>query len=149
MATDASPSPAPVIRQATVEEIRPLRHAVLRPGLPLATAAFPGDELTTTVHLAADIGSRIVGCASWMRGEFSGEPAYQLRGMAVDEAWRGSGLGQRLLAASDDLLPIGLLRWCNARMTAVGFYQRHGWTIVSPVFDIPTAGPHCRMTSRR
>ena len=32
------------------------------------------------------------------------------------------------------------------RAPAVPFYQRAGWTVVSDVFDIPTAGPHHRMT---
>ena len=38
--------------------------------------------------------------------------------------------------------------WCNARTPAVGFYQRMGWAVVSDVFEIPTAGPHVRMTKR-
>lgn len=145
-----------VVRRVVVIDIRALRHAVLRPGLPVDSTRFDGDDLDTTIHVAAVvgatvIGTTVIGCASWMLSEFAGEPAYQLRGMAVDPAWQGSGIGGRLLRQSEDLLrdsPI-TLRWCNARISAVGFYERQRWTVVSPVFDIPTAGPHCRMTKRR
>ena len=29
---------------------------------------------------------------------------------------------------------------------AVGFYERNGWRLASPEFEIPTAGPHHKMT---
>ena len=140
-----------VVRRVAADDIRALRHAVLRPGLPFDATRFEGDELDTTIHLAALVGTAVVGCASWMLSVFADEPALQLRGMAVDPAWQGSGIGGRLLRHSEELFrdsPI-TLRWCNARTSAVGFYERQGWTVVSPVFDIPTAGPHCRMTKRR
>lgn len=143
------------LRQVAVAAILPLRHQVLRAGLPLAKASFAGDDLPTTVHVAAMVaamkGAAVIGCASWMAADFAGEPAYQLRGMAVAEAWRGQGVGQRLLAFSDELLAASplTLRWCNARAVAVPFYERAGWTVVSPEFDIPTAGPHRQMMRRR
>ena len=40
------------------------------------------------------------------------------------------------------------LFWCNARVPALRFYQRHGWRIVSDQFDIPTAGPHRKLVKR-
>lgn len=140
-----------VVARVAAEAIRPLRHAVLRPGLPADSACFPGDEATGTIHLAARSGGQVVGCASFMRSEFAGEPAWQLRGMATAPEWRGRGVGARLLVHADALLadePIRLL-WCNARVIAIGFYERQGWSVVSEEFDIPTAGPHRRMTRRR
>ena len=44
-------------------------------------------------------------------------------------------------------LPVRLF-WCNARVPALAFYQRQGWQIMSEQFDIPTAGPHRKMTKR-
>ena len=35
--------------------------------------------------------------------------------------------------------------WCNARTTAIGFYEQAGWSTATDVFDIPTAGPHVKM----
>jgi GNAT superfamily N-acetyltransferase len=133
-----------------VDLIIPLRHAVLRAHLPFDSARFDGDGDPATLHVAALIAGNVIGCASWMLNAFQGEPAYQLRGMAVAESERGTGIGQRLLNHSESLLahhPVKL-RWCNARQVAVGFYERQGWTVMSPVFDIPSAGPHYQMSRR-
>jgi GNAT superfamily N-acetyltransferase len=134
-----------------VERILALRHRVLRQGLPADSARFPGDLDPGTVHLAALAGEEVVGCASYLPSPYAGEPAWQLRGMATAEAWRGRGVGGLLLAGGERHLagdPIGL-RWCNARVSAIGFYERHGWTVDSEEFAIPSAGPHRRMVYRR
>jgi len=140
----------PGIRQVAVDLILPLRHAVLRADLAPATACFPGDGSSDTIHLAALAGRQVVACASYMVNPLAGESAYQLRGMATHPAWQGRGLGRQLLAHAELLLwdhPIRL-RWCNARSSAIGFYAKLGWTVVSEEFDIPTAGPHRRMIAR-
>jgi predicted GNAT family N-acyltransferase len=140
----------PEIRRVAVERILPLRQEVLRSGMSIGSACFDGDAADGTLHLAALAGDQVVACASFMRNTFAGEPAYQLRGMATHPAWRGLGLGRRLLSHGEALLrddPIRL-RWCNARSSAIGFYLRQGWVTVSEEFDIPTAGPHRRMTRR-
>jgi len=111
---------------------------------------FPGDAIATTLHLAAIADNRVVGCASYVQNEYEGAPAYQLRGMATDPDWRGRGVGQSVLEYAELLLrddPIRV-RWCNARVVALGFYLKQGWQVVSPEFDIPTAGPHHRMMRR-
>jgi ribosomal protein S18 acetylase RimI-like enzyme len=140
----------PAIRRVAVELILPLRHAVLRAALPLATARFAGDSAGSTIHLAALVGSEVVACATLMEVPLDQESAYQLRGMATHPAWQRRGLGRQLLDHAELLLrddPIRL-RWCNARISAIGFYEAMGWTVVSDEFDIPTAGPHRRMIVR-
>ena len=141
---------APIhIRPATAAEVINLRHVVLRAGLPRSTAVFAGDEDPAARHFVAvaEEGA-IVGCVTLHPSAFEGEPAWQLRGMAVAPALQGMGIGKLLLAAVErsvaaDLLPRPL--WCNARVPASGFYQNHGWIIVSDIFDVPSAGPHVRM----
>jgi GNAT superfamily N-acetyltransferase len=143
-------APPPVIARVPLALILPLRLAVLRPGMAAEAACFEGDAAATTLHLAASAGAQVVGCASLMLNAFAGEPAWQLRGMATAPAWRGTGLGRRLLAHAEALLrdhPVRL-RWCNARTSAIGFYEKQGWTVVSEEFDIPSAGPHRRMVFR-
>ena len=86
-----------------------------------------------------------------MHREWLGEPAWQMRGMAVDETMRGTGVGAALLAEVDQLVAaseFSQLIWCNGRLVAKGFYERHGWKVESDLFDIPTAGPHHKMTKR-
>jgi GNAT superfamily N-acetyltransferase len=68
--------------------------------------------------------------------------------MATAPGWQGRGVGRSLLQYAEALLAGDRLWWCNARASAIGFYERQGWTVVSEVFDIPTAGPHRRMIRR-
>jgi GNAT superfamily N-acetyltransferase len=146
------------IRRVEVEQILDLRHRILRAGLPPESARFDGDEAETTLHWAAfaldaayRAGSQPVGCLSLMLNSFEAEPAWQLRGMAVDDPHQRCGLGRELLARAEEAAAAqghaGLL-WCHARVPAVDFYQKQGWTIVSDVFEIPTAGPHVKMSKR-
>lgn len=134
-----------VIRNARGEELIDLRHRVLRAGLPREEGMFKEDDWPTTLHAGAFAGDRNVGCATMMREARDGQPAYRLRGMAVDPDFRRHNIGRKLL----DLLESRVrqaghtnLLWCNARTPAVPFYESMGWAIVSTEFDIPTAGPH-------
>ena len=70
------------------------------------------------------------------------EPGYQLRGMATDPDWRGTGV-------SSELLTDGLRRcadsgativWARARCAAFAFYERHGFTPIGPVYTDLTTG---------
>ena len=40
--------------------------------------------------------------------------------------------------------PAGIL-WCNARTSAIGFYEKLGWRVTSGPFDVPGVGPHVTM----
>jgi len=144
--------PAVVVRRADVEELIDLRHRVLRAGLPVETAHFDGDHEPDTVHLAAEMDGRIVGCCTLIRRAYEGRPGWQLRGMAVEPDVQRVGVGRELLAEVDRFMqsqPPELVLWCNARVPASGFYLRMGWQAVSNVFEIFTAGPHVRMIRAR
>ena len=83
--------------------------------------------------------------------DWKGEPAWQLRGMATAPGHQRRGLGRRVLEYLEaDIRAEGAFRllWCNARVPAVNFYWRMGWSATSDPFDIPTAGPHVRMVKR-
>lgn len=138
----------PVFRTATFAEIVPLRHAVLRAGMPRSAAIFAGDDDPTSLHFAAANGDHVVCCLTYHRSTWDGIAAWQLRGMATHPDHRGRGVGRQLLLLAEQTLittsPIRLL-WCNARVGAIGFYRNVGWRIASNLFTIPTAGPHFRM----
>jgi ribosomal-protein-alanine N-acetyltransferase len=139
-----------VIRRVELSEIIDLRHRVLRAGLPREEAIFSGDEAATAMHFAAYSGDDVVGCATIHLNEWQGEPAYQLRGMAVDFAKQGAGIGQIILVDVYRVVQESGIKmmWANCRIGAIRFYERQGWEYASEEFEIPKAGAHFRMTKR-
>jgi GNAT superfamily N-acetyltransferase len=136
------------IRLTSIDEIVELRWKILRTGLPRESASFPGDELSTTLHIGAFDADLCVGCASFMQNEWDGAPAWQLRGMAVEESYRSQGIGREILVFADEQIRqrgYSSQLWCNARTPAVRFYQTVGWQTTGDEFVIPTAGPHFKM----
>jgi predicted GNAT family N-acyltransferase len=137
----------PLIRTVAADDVRPLRHRVLRPSQAFEETVYPGDD--AGVHLGAFAGDDLVGIASLYREDRSGGPAggWRLRGMATDAGVRGAGFGAALLAGCLDHVTEagGSELWCNARMAAVGFYRRAGFEVVSDEFDVPGIGPHVVM----
>jgi predicted GNAT family N-acyltransferase len=132
------------VRRVDVEVVRPLRHEVLRPGEDLAESFYPADDLSETVHVAALDGEVVVGTATVFPEPHDGRSAWRLRGMAVEESHRGSGVGSMVLTEvlrqvrehDVDLL------WCNARTVALPFYTGHGFTIVGDEFLTAHGVPH-------
>jgi predicted GNAT family N-acyltransferase len=148
MAAPAGPGGQALIRQVSAEEVRSLRHRVLRPGQGFEETAYPGDDLPDTVHLGAfDDDGRLVGIASLYRERRGEGPGWRLRGMATDAGVRGTGHGAALLSACMDHVARsgGGELWCNARMAAVGFYRRAGFEVVGEEFDVPHIGAHVVM----
>jgi GNAT superfamily N-acetyltransferase len=142
-----------VVRRARVDEILPLRHAVLRPGRPVSYSVYSQDE--GSVHIGAWDDDMLVGCATvfpepWPGSDLqAAEPrAWRLRGMAVDPSMQGTGVGRLVLeegvaAVRDAAAP---LLWANARTSALGFYERLGWRVVGGEFIAGDSGlPHFPM----
>ena len=132
----------------------PLRQRVLRPGLPVKEACFPGDNLRSTWHVGTYLAKngRPLGapvcCATFVFNQYGEKLAWQLRGMATDPKYQGKGLGKSLLLWAEEQIRrrTGMwFFWCNARTTAVEFYEKQGWKCDSGVFDIEGAGPHRKM----
>lgn len=138
----------PVIRRVTAEEIRPLRHSVLRPEQAFLETRYPGDD--AGVHFGAFDGDRLIGVASLYEEDRVDGPTggWRLRGMATDPDVRGAGFGAALLAACVEEVAAagGTELWCNARMAAVNFYRKGGFEVVSDEFDVPGIGAHVVMT---
>ena len=139
-----------IIRKITGADVIDLRHAVLREGLPRETAVFPGDDDPNARHYGAFENGRLIGCVTLHPSKWQALPAFQLRGMAVVPDLRSRGIGAAMIEFLERDLNDNPVRqlWCNARVPAANFYRRLGWQIVSEIFEIPTAGPHVRMTKR-
>jgi GNAT superfamily N-acetyltransferase len=135
------------IVEITSVETHDLRSRVLRGGG--GHDGFPEDELSGTFHVGARVGDgAIVGVATFVPRE---EGMWQLRGMAVEPDRHGEGIGTAILDyAMKRLRDRGArLAWANGRDTALGFYERAGWTVVGDGYVLPVAEgesmPHHRV----
>ncbi|HVL92691.1 MAG TPA: GNAT family N-acetyltransferase [Acidimicrobiales bacterium] len=143
------------VERVPAEVTFPLRQRVLRPHQRVEDMALPGDDDPHSGHFAAiDGDGRVVGTATVRRERPPWEDgtvdAWRLRGMATEEGWRGRGVGGAALAAVLTHVAAhgGGLLWCNARLPAVPFYERAGFSVQGAPFDEPGIGPHVVMARR-
>ncbi len=136
-----------------LHSIIPIRHEVLRQGKPIETCYFNEDTTLLNVHFGAFQVNTLVGIASIYQqgcpGLDCGDPTWQLRGMAVLPEFQGQSIGSALVQGILYYLKQQsehFLLWCNARKTAVAFYKRLRFSVISGEFDIPSVGPHYRMS---
>jgi GNAT superfamily N-acetyltransferase len=128
-----------------------MRRNILRPGMELEDVEFPGDDHPDTLHAGAFVGRALVGVASVYRvpppWDHEDEEAWQVRGMATLEELRGRGIGRWLVALcmQHAYERAGHMIWCNARLSAVRFYEKLGFETRGDEFDIPDVGPHVVM----
>jgi predicted N-acetyltransferase YhbS len=138
------------VEDSDADTTYPLWRDVLREGRPVPRL----DDPAGTFHLAArtDDG-QLVGVVRfspapcpWRR---EARAAWQLRGMATDPAVRGTGTGKALVAEGLSRIATlgGDLVWCDARVAAVGFYERMGFAVVTEEFLKPEGGPHRGMVA--
>ncbi len=135
-----------VVRVAELDEVRPLQRAVLRPNGPL-----PGDRPPSAdaLHVAALRNGSVIGAATLLPEEWPGpgvvrHPSWRLRAMVVAEAERGTGVGRAVLDRAVELAVsqgVGSL-WAEARSSALGFYERTGWTVDGDEWIKAGIGPH-------
>jgi len=139
------------IRPITPRQARTVRLPVLRAGMPPESAILDHDDDPGTRHFGALDGERLVGVATFFAEPCAlrpGRRAWRLRGMATLDDMRGCGAGTALVhegvrvatAAGADLM------WCNARVSASGFYEKLGFVVVSDAFELKDSGKHYVMT---
>jgi len=130
------------LEHVSATEVRPLRNEVLRPGQPLSSTHFDGDDHPLAAHVAIRLGeTEIVSVGSVFPDSPPWEPesegAWRIRGMATKDRVRGRGLGRRVLHALIEHASDhgGTLVWCHARVGAIDFYGEAGFATLGEVFD--------------
>jgi len=141
------------VKRISVEQTWPIRNEILRPGLPLEMCQFEEDKLPGATHFGSYLENDLTGIISAYQINPTHIPegsCWQFRAMATRENVRGSGHGKALIGAMEAYLckQGAELSWCNARDTAIGFYQKLGYAPVGEMFDIPGVGPHWVMQKR-
>ena len=141
------------VLRVSVRDTYPLRHQMLRPHGTLADCVFKGDDNELTFHLGAFIDGKLVSVASFYFEnkdifETAHPHQYRLRGMATLPDFQGQGLSSALLKTAFPLIKQNqcTLLWCNARISAEGFYQKVGFKGQGDVFPIPGIGDHRLMS---
>ena len=139
------------IKQIEAKDTYSIRQQILRPTAQDQTPCqFSGDEDELTFHLGGYVDDKLVSVASFFfhtHNEFKNEYQFQLRGMATLPEYRGQGFSTSLLRTSFPLIKNKHVQkvWCNARTSAVSFYEKVGFEKVNTEFDIEGVGPHFLM----
>ncbi len=134
-------------------DTHPLRGGVLRPGQSPEELVYPGDDHPDALHAAVRddaAGGVIVGVATVAPEGHPTDPRpgdWRLRGMATAPEARGRGVGAAMLQACMDHARArgGARVWCNARVTAEGFYLGAGFVPEGARFELPGIGTHVVM----
>lgn len=131
-------------------QARPLRAAVLRPGLPAELSVYPLDDDPASFHAGVFADGALIGVASVFNEAPSGESPtteWRLRGVAVDEPYRNRGIGEKMMSVCIAYVSEadGTEIWCNARERARTFYERLGFRVEGERYEDPVSGPHYRM----
>lgn len=135
------------VRMISTEETLALRQRVLKPFLSPQECVNPGDYDSTTFHQGLFLDGKLVSISTFLQEshpDFSSGFPYRLRGMATDHKLQGQGLGLILLQSGVEHLRSKRcdLLWFNAREKAFSFYQKLGFRLHGPMFDIKDIGPH-------
>lgn len=110
------------IREITAAETHDLRHRILWPDRPLDYVKLEEDE--TGRHFGVFVDGRIVSVISL----FQQADNARFRKFATDASWQGKGIGSALLQHTIEAAKKAGARgiWCDARSSALPFYQRFG-----------------------
>ena len=138
------------IKLISAESTLAIRQRILRPGKNLADCVFTDDNFSSSYHVGGFVDGQLVSVASVFKqmeqrlNLFESDSQFRLRGMATAEEFRGKGLGTAVV--SDCLERCwnfgGEVFWCNARISAVSFYEQLGFTTHDQKFDLPGIGIH-------
>lgn len=153
----------PALRPIPAEDCIALRHSVLRPNQDRDACRYPLDNAPGSYHISYfNNAGQIIGIGSIFhepppeRGNWAENwDGWRIRGMAVDPAQQGQGIGVAILKAliayaAAQPVPDGrsALIWCNGRTSVEPFYRGQGFERVGEVFDLPPIGPHVVLQRR-
>jgi predicted GNAT family N-acyltransferase len=120
----------------SIEQITPtltwrLRRDVLYPGQKMFEMEMEEDK--DGMHFGAFKDNQLVGVVSL----FQKSTNFQFRKLAVDPTMQGTGIGNNLLAYITEYSQRegGSRIWCNARVSAIGFYLKAGFTQTGELFS--------------
>lgn len=135
------------VRIIEKEDVLSIRSIVLRNGIPPAECIFPRDELPSTFHLGGYLTGKLICIGSFYEeanDTFTAPIQYHLRGMATLPEFRGQQAGTLLIKEAERIMAQrgANFWWCNARVSAVNYYEKLGLKAVGEPFIIEGVGSH-------
>lgn len=135
------------IRQIEAHETLIVRHPVLRPGKDISTCHFDGDDAPENRHFGLYQDLQLVGVVTLFKESsacFQPENQFRIRGMAVLHEYQKKGYGEALVRHVESVVATSgnAIIWFNARIIAVGFYEKLGYEKIGNLFDIGDIGAH-------
>lgn len=128
------------IRKINWQQTLDIRHRVLWPNKSKAFCIVEGDE--TANHYGIYIENSIIGVASTYRNA----NFVRLRKFAIELKYQKHGYGSHLLRRIIELEKAqgsGVF-WCDARQSAIGFYQQFGLRVEGDIFQ-KSGEPYIKM----
>ena len=107
-------------------------------------------NLSLSIHLGLYIDKKLISIISFSKQTLDGYSKYncwQFRGMATLTEYRKLGYGKKLLKAAIKIIKDkdADIFWCNARESALNFYKKLNFEVISDRFIVPISGPHYKM----
>ena len=139
------------ILRINATETHPIRHQMLRSSFPYEECYFPGDDDDQTFHLGVRIDNKFVSIASFYyerHPELAGGAPLPVEGdVHTSRLSKAGDVSYALLETAFPIICQNMctLIWCNARVTAAGFYEKLGLCKKGEEFVIPGIGPHFLM----
>lgn len=105
------------------------------------------DDEKNTFHLGVFHREKLISIGSFFSEHHENVPTdlqYRLRGMATLPDWRGRGAGKQIIEQAEKILRRrnADYLWCNARISARGYYDQLNFKQAGETFDLPPIGPH-------
>ena len=118
------------IKTIQASETWDLRHRVMAPNRPFDSIKLPKDE--EGIHFGLFREEKIISVISL----FIENDVAQFRKFATEISEQGKGYGSILLKhiIEESIKNNVKNLWCNARMTALGFYEKFGFKAVSEIW---------------
>ena len=136
-----------IIKKVECKDLYPLRNKVLRNNKGIQYCKFDGDENEDTAHFAAIENNSVIGGVSLIKNncnEIKSVKNIQLRGMAVYKIYQKNKTGSLLLKNVESYCIKNNIDyiWMNARLQALEFYLKNGYTKTKKSFNIEGIGKH-------
>lgn len=136
-----------ILKKVESTDLYPLRNKVLRNNKGFKFCKFDGDDSVDTIHFAVIKNESIIGGVSLIKNntnDIKSLKNIQLRGMAVYKNYQKNKIGSLLLKKVDSHCIKNNIDciWMNARLEALGFYLKNGFTKTKKSFNIEGIGKH-------